>query len=472
LSTLKKLFPASYDPSFYNVSPRQLAGYRRWCTFALDANVLLGLYTYSAQTRKDFLQILEDLKDKIWLPHQAAYEYEKNRTSRIEFQTTSSEKIRKLLSTICEEFEQKAYKNGKLLRVEQQIRHPFLSIDAIKCRFASVIDEINKKLEAAEENYKASLVNDPVRERLNWITCNRIGDPFSQSELEKIYDDGARRYERLQPPGYKDSGGKHAKEGVEKYGDLILWRQLINRGRETGRSVYFITDDIKKDWWRIEHGHHLGPRQELVEEMTEHAFVRFLISDSADFYTWAGKYVHRKMRDEAIAEARRSVAPSLPIHDTIKSIYESLASAGQYLAAMAPSAELLAAMPPSSAELLAAMPPSAGDLARAYLAPLITAMESFRSWITLLSPSASVEKEGNAIEEDDARRDVKSDQVNVVSDDQMTEYRKKKGSDTWHWCKNCSNWPESNYDVQHVKPTDDKLDNQCKAKDKKGTCEK
>ena len=54
----------------------------------------------------------------------------------------------------------------------------------------------------------------------------------------------------------------------------------------------------------------------------------------------------------------------------------------------------------------------------------------------------------------------------------MTQYRKKKGSDTWHWCKNCSNWPESNYDVQHVKPADDELDNQCKAKDREGTCEK
>ena len=245
-STLKDLFPAFYSSSFYDVSPQQLAGYRRWCTFALDANVLLGLYAHSLQTRKDFLQILEDLKDRIWLPHQAAYEYEKNRKNRIDDQTTSSEKIRKLLSTIRKEFEQKADKDKKRLdkdekrlMVGQQIRHPFLSIDAIKCRFdaikcrfADVIDEINEKLQAEEEDYKASLVDDPVREHLNRIICDRIGEPFSQSELEKIYDDGARRYERLQPPGYEDSKGDHAKEGVEKYGDLILWRQLINRGKD------------------------------------------------------------------------------------------------------------------------------------------------------------------------------------------------------------------------------------------------
>ena len=27
----------------------------------------------------------------------------------------------------------------------------------------------------------------------------------------------------------------------------------------------------------------------------------------------------------------------------------------------------------------------------------------------------------------------------------MTIYRRKKDIDTWHWCKNCSDWPTSDY---------------------------
>ena len=50
----------------------------------------------------------------------------------------------------------------------------------------------------------------------------------------------------------------------------------------------------------------------------------------------------------------------------------------------------------------------------------------------------------------------------------MPEYRKKKGSDTWHWCKNCSNWPISNYDSEHktgkTRPSPGELDNECKAR--------
>lgn len=51
-------------------------------------------------------------------------------------------------------------------------------------------------------------------------------------------------------------------------------------------------------------------------------------------------------------------------------------------------------------------------------------------------------------------------------------YRKKRGGDTWHWCRNCSNWPTSDYDEQHTKPTTGELCNECKAKDSAGTCQK
>jgi hypothetical protein len=55
----------------------------------------------------------------------------------------------------------------------------------------------------------------------------------------------------------------------------------------------------------------------------------------------------------------------------------------------------------------------------------------------------------------------------------MREYRRRKGSDVWHWCRNCSNWPTSNYDTRDTKPTSSgELDNECLAKDRAGTCSK
>lgn len=54
----------------------------------------------------------------------------------------------------------------------------------------------------------------------------------------------------------------------------------------------------------------------------------------------------------------------------------------------------------------------------------------------------------------------------------MAEYRKRRGSDVWHWCTNCTNWPRSDYEVSYTKPTSGELDNQCRSKESDGECKK
>jgi hypothetical protein len=53
----------------------------------------------------------------------------------------------------------------------------------------------------------------------------------------------------------------------------------------------------------------------------------------------------------------------------------------------------------------------------------------------------------------------------------MAEYRRTKGTDTWHWCRNCSNDPKANYDKRDTRPDYD-LCNQCKSKEGAGSCQK
>lgn len=53
----------------------------------------------------------------------------------------------------------------------------------------------------------------------------------------------------------------------------------------------------------------------------------------------------------------------------------------------------------------------------------------------------------------------------------MKSYVKKKGSDTWHWCKNCSNYPKGlNVDKSLLRPSNGELCDQCKSKDRDRTC--
>jgi hypothetical protein len=46
-------------------------------------------------------------------------------------------------------------------------------------------------------------------------------------------------------------------------------------------------------------------------------------------------------------------------------------------------------------------------------------------------------------------------------------YRRRKGSDTWHWVRTCSNWPKRGYGVIRFKPTYGELCNECQSKSRR-----
>lgn len=49
-------------------------------------------------------------------------------------------------------------------------------------------------------------------------------------------------------------------------------------------------------------------------------------------------------------------------------------------------------------------------------------------------------------------------------------YRCKRGTDTWHFCSNCSNWPTSNYEISYTRPTTGELCNECQSKKRNDNC--
>jgi hypothetical protein len=49
-------------------------------------------------------------------------------------------------------------------------------------------------------------------------------------------------------------------------------------------------------------------------------------------------------------------------------------------------------------------------------------------------------------------------------------YVQGRNTDTWHWCRNCSNYPTAITKRRKTKPTYGDLCNQCKGKVKNGKC--
>ena len=284
---MKKSFPGYYRPS--EAEFRKL-----WdkCLFVLDANVLLNLYRYSDETRKKLLDIMQQIKPRLWVPHQAALEYQRNRLEVISAQREAYKQIGLLLEDTSKKLE---------TQLRTYKRHPLISAERL---YASISEVFSKQLEALKkvrEKHPDLLNDDPVREALTKLLDGRVGPPYADDRLKQIYKEGEERYAKAKPPGFKDA---KTKEGDRAFGDLVLWYQVIDKATSDKLPIIIVTDDIKEDWWWRHEGKIVGPNPELVEEIRSKANVDFYMYVSDQFMEYAGQYLKQHVDQQAINEIR------------------------------------------------------------------------------------------------------------------------------------------------------------------------
>ncbi len=78
-SSLRACHPGHYWPT-----EQEFAQLWEHALIVLDAGVLLDLHRYSEATREALLGILESIRDRVWVPHQAAAEYQRNRIKAVQ----------------------------------------------------------------------------------------------------------------------------------------------------------------------------------------------------------------------------------------------------------------------------------------------------------------------------------------------------------------------------------------------------
>jgi hypothetical protein len=49
-------------------------------------------------------------------------------------------------------------------------------------------------------------------------------------QLKSLALEGEERYKNEIPPGYRDGKKDASRDPFRKYGDLIIWKQIINQG--------------------------------------------------------------------------------------------------------------------------------------------------------------------------------------------------------------------------------------------------
>ncbi|WP_417608556.1 PIN-like domain-containing protein [Owenweeksia hongkongensis] len=251
-----------------------------------DTNVLLNLYRYSKSTRETIVTLIGKFKSQIWLPHQAALEYNKNRYEVI----ADQEKTYK-------EFTEKIIQIQKDL--QSSSKPPFLS-EKVHEKLNNVFEKVNSEVEESIKKYCDYLKDDPIYSGLGKLFENRITESFDEGQLEEIFKEGEERFKNKVPPGYEDEKNK---TGNRKYGDLVLWKQVIAKAKELGKPVLLVTDERKNDWWwKIKDGRNMGPRHELVSEIKNEAQVDFHMYSSERFLSYGQTFLEEQINEKALKE--------------------------------------------------------------------------------------------------------------------------------------------------------------------------
>ena len=284
---MRKIFPGYYRPTddeFLELWQNGL--------FVLDANVPLNLYAYSSETTKELVNILKEISNRLWIPHQAALEFQRRRLNVIQQQAAAYESIQKSLETSKKKLEQ------DINTVLRRGKHPFIDIEDLLRQIRDFFPALQNKLNDLKDAHPDFFYDDPIRDDLTNLLKNKVGAPFSQEQLKKIYEKGQERFKQKIPPGYLDI----KKNGIEKYGDLVLWFQIIEKAKEIKKPIILVTDDVKDDWWWKFNGKTIGPKPELIQEMSVECDVSFYMYRSDQFMKYARSQLSKAVSREAVDE--------------------------------------------------------------------------------------------------------------------------------------------------------------------------
>lgn len=265
----------------------------------LDTNVLIDLYRYHKKTRDEFLLVLDNLKERVWLPHQVVKEFWSNRDNVLRDPREVDKTARELSKNSAT-----AYRDIRTWakRVRLPADHSENLTDTLAKAFAEVITRVREIGVDDGREFARDTTNDPLLLALEAIIDGRVGAAFDQDEQTRVIAEARRRSKTRIPPGYMDCG----KEGTGPTGDYVLWAQLLKESERRHVDVLFVTSDDKEDWWRKDRDDEsLGPRPELVEELRAIAGVRLFMLPPDSLLDRAGEVLELPVSEEAVQDVKQ-----------------------------------------------------------------------------------------------------------------------------------------------------------------------
>jgi predicted nucleic acid-binding protein len=244
----------------------------------VDTNVLLDAYRYTEAARKELFSALKALGNRLWVPHQVALEFHRNRNKVIASHGDAYGDVAKAISDVKkhhdEELTRRIREFGNRVALDEAIQAELLTLaqwDASK-----LIERVNA-MQADHGVSDRFLRDDPVLKNLQELLDGCVGAPLSADEEAKARNEAEDRISEGRPPGFKDSSKD------DPCGDYLLWYQSLIEAKVRSVPLMLVTRDGKADWFLKIKGKSLGALPELVSEALDFAGVDFVAVPTKSF---------------------------------------------------------------------------------------------------------------------------------------------------------------------------------------------
>lgn len=242
--------------------------------FVFDTNALLDIYRVGKSLSSKIMKILENFKDQIVIPFHVAEEYHENMLSVI---VGYSSKYDYLANNLTLDVLSKG-----VIKEFELDKFPFIR-DTLKRCLGDVPKQFAKEMQKEFKFLHTQLASWNLQKTIATFLDDKILPGFSKERIAEIEKDGAERYQLHIPPGHEDKD-----KVTNKYGDLIIWKELLEFASEhQDSSIVLVSRDLKEDWITKINGKKWGPRVELLKEFHEKNPNTLLMYTLVDFIRYA-----------------------------------------------------------------------------------------------------------------------------------------------------------------------------------------
>jgi hypothetical protein len=261
--------------------------------FVFDSNTWLDFYRLSEKRSSELLKIVDKIDKRLYIHVKIVQEFLKNRVDCVNNRVETKGKLCKELDNIRSSFD----------AVKEEIEFDSTAKD-------SILKAIEAKLKTLNEHI-AKLKDSGLRDEFTDLFFTKFLKyifgiiPTKQDEIDALTKDHKERLAKKLPPS---DGDEAKKDPVDAAGDLLIWKQSMDKAKELNKPLILVTSDgttanqDKCGWFMKRSNINPVSHPYLIQEFYRHTNNMLVILKPIDFIEAANKYIELNASPELIQE--------------------------------------------------------------------------------------------------------------------------------------------------------------------------